>query len=472
MPNDVRGRGMWRTEEGGIVAHLGDRLLAPDGKKFIEPEDFMDGAHIYNRLPRLIGPSSTQAMPLDEAKVILDVFESRAWVHEGSGALLLGWIVLAPFCGALTDWRPHVWMSGPSRAGKSSILKRMVMPLLGDIHVAGQGLTTEAAIRQRLKNDAFPVICDEQEGTSKKAQSIVRGVLELARSASYPLADVLKGTASGRGAAYSVSSMFLLSSIAVGLSDAADQSRFAIVEMRPPDTIDPEERRTDWLATRRVIDRHVNLLTGRRLIARTLGWFRSGKFDKLLTVTKKAADHVLKDARRGDQYGTLAAGTWMMMGDDVPSESEVTDWFSSLDFSTYSEARASNEGIEIVTRLFQFRENVRIDNQVHTVTIGDLVDIARKRDLINQGTVKAADAEKALRQIGMRVTAEGDALLISNGSEWVSARLRDTPYQTGWARILKTIPAASAHTPIRFHSELQKSRGTRIPFAAIGSSES
>ena len=173
-----------------------------------------------------------------------------------------------------------------------------------------------------------------------------------------------------------------------------------------------------------------------------------------------------------DRYGTLAAGTWMMMGDDVPSESEVTDWFSSLDFSTYSEARASNEGIEIVTRLFQFRENVRIDNQVHTVTIGDLVDIARKRDLINQGTVKAADAEKALRQIGMRVTAEGDALLISNGSEWVSARLRDTPYQTGWARILKTIPAASAHTPIRFHSELQKSRGTRIPFAAIGSSES
>ena len=471
MPDAVRGRGVWRTEENEVVVHLGDRLLAPGDKKFTKPEDFVDGNHIYDRLPRVIGPSSTKAMSLEEAQIILDLFNSRAWVNEGSGALLLGWIVLAPFCGALVDWRPHIWLSGPMRSGKTSILKRMVMPLLGDLRVAGQGTTTEAAIRQRLANDAFPVICDEMEGSSKKAQVIVRGVLELCRSASYPMADVLKGTASGRAVSYTVSSMFLLSSIAVGLSDPADKSRFAIVEMKPPETLDPEQRRLDWIKTRRLIDQHVNQLAGRRLIARTLGWFRSGRFDKLLAVTKTAADHVLKDARLGDQYGTLAAGTWMMMGDDVPSESEVTDWYGSLNFGVSGEEDV-HEGMEILSDLLQVREEVRISGQVQTMTVGNLIVMARKvgRYTTEADESKNKQADKALRKIGMRISPDGESLMISNQSTWVREQVADSSYGTEWWRLLRTIPGASAHAPVRFHSKLPKSRCTAIPIAAITSS--
>ena len=109
MPNAVRGRGMWRTEEGALVAHFGDRLLAPGDRKSQPPESYNDGSTIYYRQPRIAGPSSTRLMPLEERRNLLDMIQSRHWKHDGSGFLLMGWVVLAPFCGAL-DWRPHVWV--------------------------------------------------------------------------------------------------------------------------------------------------------------------------------------------------------------------------------------------------------------------------------------------------------------------------------------------------------------------------
>ena len=468
MPNAVRGRGMWRTEEGALVAHFGDRLLAPGDRKSQPPESYNDGSTIYYRQPRIAGPSSTRLMPLEERRNLLDMIQSRHWKHDGSGFLLMGWVVLAPFCGAL-DWRPHVWVNGSKGCGKTKIIELFVLPLLADMVLSGQGRTTEAGIRQALKHDALPVICDEMEGTTRGSQAAVRQVLELARSASAPTGRIIKGSQHGRALTYSSRSMFLLASISVGLTEAADKSRFCILPLMGSAELEPDFRRQDWSDFRREQREHCHKIAGRQLMAAQMDFWRSGKMFKLMDVCKAAADQVFKDARMGDQYGTLAAGAWTMMSDDVPSENEVIDHLRSLTFAGTAVEDEENEGFEILTILLQVRENVRIDGQVHTMTVGELIDLAADDDPSSTSPVKAKHADNALRQIGIRIAPNKRGIMIANTSEWVKKQLAGTSFHAGWGRNLRGIRGAERTDPVPFSHRLQKSRATFIPFDALSS---
>ena len=63
-----------------------------------------------------------------------------------SAHFLLGWLVLAPVCGAL-NWRPHIWLTGGAGTGKTTILKLFIRPLLGGVVQSATGGTTEAGLR-------------------------------------------------------------------------------------------------------------------------------------------------------------------------------------------------------------------------------------------------------------------------------------------------------------------------------------
>ena len=53
-------------------------------------------------------------------------------MKPGSHLLLAGWVALAPVCGAL-GWRPHAWITGKAGSGKTTIMKRFVNFLVGEI---------------------------------------------------------------------------------------------------------------------------------------------------------------------------------------------------------------------------------------------------------------------------------------------------------------------------------------------------
>ena len=466
-PGMIRGRGIWRNEDLKIVAHLGDRLLPPDVRRYIPPENYADGDTIYHRLPRLSGPSSTKPMPLEDRKRLYEMFASRFWHHDGSGPLLLGFTVLAPFCAAL-DWRPHIWIIGTKGCGKTKVIELMILPLMGDMVLAGQGRTTEAGIRQTLGHDALPVVCDEMEGTSPGARGAVRGILELARSASSPTGQVIKGTQHGKSLRFQVRSSFLLASISSGLTEPSDQSRFCVLPLKGSNEIDPELRRKDWIDFRRKLKRHVHRVAGRQLIAATLKAFRSGHMDELLHVCKSSADQVFRDARMGDQMGTLAAGAWLCQSDEIPSENEVTDWLGSLSFAGMDwQGEEESKGLVVLNKLLQARESVRVDGQMHSLTVGSLIAIATGRTLTGDQTVKAEDADRALRQIGFRIAPNGNGILIANTSEWVKQKLAKTPYHAGFIRVLRSIPGAEKRNATNFHSRQKSSRATFIPMAAL-----
>jgi putative DNA primase/helicase len=88
-----------------------------------------------------------------------------------SGDLLAGWIVLAPFSGALR-WRPHIWVTGTAGAGETTVVNDIIKPLVA-VAVGAEGPTTEAGLRGELKGAALPVLFDEVErsGTSSAARS-------------------------------------------------------------------------------------------------------------------------------------------------------------------------------------------------------------------------------------------------------------------------------------------------------------
>ncbi|NDG76184.1 MAG: hypothetical protein EBX49_12875, partial [Synechococcaceae bacterium WB8_1B_136] len=220
----IRGRGAW-WDEGRTVLHLGDRLITPEGEHPITKP--FRSRHIYQRLKRLEGPCGVEPLTVQEAGVIVGIANRFRWEVPASGTLLLGWVVLAPICGALR-WRPHLWLTAGAGSGKSQILDRFVAPLLGDLSLVVVGATTEAGLRQTICCDAVPVVFDEAESNEKGDQQRMQAILSLARVASSESsAEMLKGSPSGDVSRYRVRSMFLMSSIATALKQGADKSRFA-----------------------------------------------------------------------------------------------------------------------------------------------------------------------------------------------------------------------------------------------------
>lgn len=441
----------------------GDGLLAP-GEKWIAPEDYRDGNTIYVRRPPLVGPSLTHAMTVEEAGPIIDIFTDLPWTANGMGLIALGWTVIAPACGAL-EWRPHLSLIGAKGSGKTRVLQKIIQPLLGDMYVLAQGMSTEAGIRQYLRGDALPVVCDEGgDPTSKKDKDIIEGRLALARSASSPSGGTLKETTTGTAIAHQCHSMFLFASTAPPFTQPEDAFRFAVAQLKSPHMMDPRKRCLDWMELQLRIWEHITPVTGSELLARTLWSFQSGHFDKLSAICTDAASQYFEDVRMGDQYGPLAAGVWSLMTYEVPPLNEVTDWFGMYDWGTSGEAETEDEGLAIIRMLLQAR--IQFDKGApQQLTIGDLIDIAREGPSVDP--TRRELARKYLRQLGIAIAKDDDGLLIANRSEWVKHQLRETPYANGWRNLIRTIPGAEVGPRTRFDSKITSGRTTFIPFSAI-----
>lgn len=472
-PEGIRGRGCWRDEDDRVVLHLGDRLLAPGKDEYQTPDSYKQQNAIYPRLARLPGAAGTGQMTLGESKRIADLFQGLDWEAYSSGTLLAGWCALAPHCGAL-KWRPHVWITGPTSCGKTTVVTEMVIPLLGGMRVHREGLTSEAGIRQALQGDALPVLIDEVEQHNRNAESKVQGMLQLARSASSG-GVVSKGTPGGTEMRYEAKSMFLFSSTVVGIRQQADRNRTSILELKSPDATDYQSREDNWNRLQREIADRITVRTGRLLVARTLQWFRDGRFDKLLVNCRGAVRTVLNDARAADQYGALLAGAQMLTTDAVPRLDELVDWVKDLGLQSYMPDPVQ-DGLAIIELLFQ--AEVQVDS-ARRLSVGEIVDIVQPAGAPHRDSqpteLTPKEAAGALKRLGLRVYPANydeeirvDSLFIANTSKWVDRRLRNTPYRDGWRRKLRTIPSAVASQKQRYVSgSFRNARGTLVPIKSL-----
>jgi len=161
-------------DAGRAVLHCGDMLYIDGVKTELH---MIRSKYVYISSSKLLIPHE-KPLETSQAIKLRYLCESLVWDNQLSGSLLAGWLVIAPIC-AMLDWRPHIWITGQAGAGKSTVLNSIIKPILGDIAMCYDGGTTEAAIRETMRNDGRPIVYDEAEPSDT-----MTNVMMLSRSAS------------------------------------------------------------------------------------------------------------------------------------------------------------------------------------------------------------------------------------------------------------------------------------------------
>jgi hypothetical protein len=228
-PSNMRGCGVWRDRD-QIVVNSGGQLLV-DGLRI--PFAHHDSEFTYVKSPSLKGPADDEAT-LEDLQHIENVVRRWNFADNAGPAFLLGWIVTAMLSGA-SRWRPNIWLTGPTNAGKSTATDAVVKPLIRPVGGRVYGsCTTAAGLRQDLGHSAVPVLIDEFESDTPADRSRVDQIISLVRSSSSNEgAVVAKGTTSGNAISFLVRSSFAFASIDVGLAKAQDQNRTQVIRLLP-----------------------------------------------------------------------------------------------------------------------------------------------------------------------------------------------------------------------------------------------
>jgi len=372
---------------------------------------------------------------------------------------MAGFAFLAPICGAL-KWRPHVWLTSQRGAGKTWTQDNIVKPLLGQSVLVVQGSTTEAGIRQSLRQDARPVMFDEAESEDAAAQRRMKGVIELARqSSSDSSAEIAKGTVGGSGMSFRARSMFLMGSINVSLSSAADETRFSVLSLDPP------KRTPEGIAEFKALQREVvSTLTPERCAA-----IRARSYD-LIPVIRQNADTMaqavaerLGSQRIGDQVGTLLAGAIAMCHRRTISLEKAREWAAMVDLEDAQEAEAVSDELMCLQTILQHQVSVETDSRRVHRALSELVAGATSKKVVAQDFY-AMDCNELLGRYGLKVA--GDMLLVSNTHAEIKKILRDSPWGGKWSPLLKRIPGSKPRaTSERFAGTVTRCVG--VPISAV-----
>jgi len=446
-----RGRGAWWDNRRAVL-HLGDRLLV-DGS----PVDIttISTRYIYERAPQLEFDGAA-AIPKDQAIIFRQICESLFWERRQHALYLAGWCVLAPICGALS-YRPHIWLTGAAGTGKTTIIEALVRPVVGDWALHVQSTTSAAGVRQELRLDALPVICDEFEGEDEHARTRVQGMLELARQAFTDSgARILKGTSGGRAQHYIVRSMFCFSSIGVNLVQHADIRRIAVVSLAEPRNTEKQSRSEHWAALTRRIESTLTRSYCAGLRARTI---------QLLPIIRQNSEifanllaERLGSRWAGDQVGPLLAGAWSLSSDRVIPAETAADWISRQDWDEQERIAGNRDEARLLDVILATK--IR-DDRNRERTIAEMVAaIVRPEFDAAAGILPAARSEGLpdpnvpedgyLRRHGIRVVADDALMWIADSHPGLSRILQNTPWARGWGRILQRLPGAVQRNRMRF----------------------
>jgi putative DNA primase/helicase len=429
-PTRIRGRGAWE-DEGRIVFHHGG-YLSVDGV----PTDItaIKSRYVYE-LNRSLPEPAEDALTSDEGEALLSIAERFRWATPGSAALMLGWVALAPVCGAL-PWRPHLWLTGGAGSGKSTVLTKFGHHLLSGIDVYALGKSTEPGIRQELKSDARPVMMDESESNEEDDVRRIQNILGLIRQASSETgAKTYKGTATGHALSFDVRSMFCLASIQVALKQKADIDRLTVLALRSTTEEEKDGAGEEWRTLREILHGlHKDRTLPARLLRRVIDQLPVTL--QAITVFCDAAADKFGSQRDGDQYGTLLAGAWSLISTQVPTREQAVELIERYDWSEYRERSDEDESKRALAALLE--AHIRVHGGIE-VTVFELVAAASQRptDVVD---LTAPKAQAFLERHGLKV--KDNHLLVSNTSVELRNLMSGTQFAADLRGLLLRTPGA------------------------------
>lgn len=428
-PAMLRGRGVWRDAD-GIVYNAGDAcfLVLPDGR--MERVDGVREPYIYDAGAPLIHPAD-DALTDEEGARLVNFFTARPWVLPCAGELVAGWMVCAVLAGVL-PFRPQVWVNAPAFTGKSVLKRDMLLALggRGDVEeVTGGhavqlegGDTSPAAVHQKTRNDALPVVFDEAEsnGGERRARNM-EGLLALVRSAATS-GDVglSKGGADGTAKNYLLRCCFLLFSIANNLDRAADTSRFLVLRLSP--LMDDAARADMWQRQEaaRAMTQGQNFTA--RLFARLLR-----AVPVLLDNARTIRAHLMdagNNARRSEVLGYLLAGAHALTKS------------GAVDAAYLERAAAVAQAVEEGQERESDKQRCLDTLLGYSVSLhGVPANVARLckmvRGVVDKTVGEAADVVRALESLGLEWKDTANALQVNPAAPGLKGVFRGTDWQGG-----------------------------------------
>ena len=463
-PDRLRGRGAWIDNKRAVL-HLGDKLIV-DGDPV--PINMFSSRFIYEQARTLPVDIAPEAMSAAQSKRLMDLCIAAPWEDpESMGRLLAGWCVIAPVCGAM-PWRPHLWITSEAGGGKSWILDNIIRALLGSIAVFAQSKTSEAGLRGELGIDARPVVFDEFETQNDADRARVQQVLDLARQASSETgADILKGTQTGGVRRYRIRSCFAFSSITLGLTQAADESRTVILTLKT----DPDQAKRQEHFTK-LKSLHAEVMTPEfagALLTRTL---------RLLPIIRYNAETFAQaiarsgsSRRAGDTLGVLLAGAWSLRSNLVATAAQADDFIGQKGGwvkSALSRNETEAEWKRAIGHLVQ--QMIRITNgngRSEDVPVGELIAVATGQTAANH-PIQPSDAVTSLTRSGIKVQFDGNVrfVAIANTSSVVAGWFSRTAWAAGWLATLARAPGTRpSGKTVAFGAH--RSRALILPIACV-----
>lgn len=449
-PKRLRGRGVWvdRAEDQveRAVLNTGNQLLVKRPDQEAKQVSFVrfKSKWIYEKRKDLLLDVKDYQTPAsdDDGRLIREMCQMIRWESPIYADLLAGWLATAIVCGGL-EWRTHCWITGNHGSGKTQVVKRIVGSVLGDLAIYPLGATTEAGIRSQLQSDAVPVVFDESE-TDKYAEQRRQAVLGLMRQASSDgRGTIMKGSANHQAHEFAVRSAFMLSSIGVGMKEAADLTRTAVLTVRPLESYNPTERaklENNWT---RLLDIEAMMppQMPQRLLARQVNnlWVLRANIDSF----KKAAAEVMNSPRIGDQLGTLLAGSHSLYSTSLMSVEQCKKYIEAKDFSEFLAVRSEREDMALLHHICGSMIRVETMRGVQERALGELLRLVLLHP--SDAEIDFKECEMILARYGLRVAQEG----LERTGVWIGQRvpalnriMQTSEYFEGWAGVLLRHPHA------------------------------
>ncbi|RWB40312.1 MAG: toprim domain-containing protein [Mesorhizobium sp.] len=463
-PSRKVGRGVI-LDKARVVAHIGDRLVV-DG---IETDlNLANSQWIYQkRAPIKVG--SLTALSMLETKRLDALLAKLSWVAPEMGRLFGGWLAIAPICGALT-FRPHVWITGERGSGKSTVMDAIAGRLLESTSIRVQGDTTEAGVRQALKDDLLPILFDEFEAKTDDDRRRISKIIGLARQAfSSNGAPIIKGGAGGDSVAYRVRSAFLFASIDKSMTLPADDSRIVTLELRGPDPNANEAARRLRADSFAQLQKEMDVLLAddfsERFFMRSIS---------LVSVINKNAETFARaiakktgKQRLGDTLAAPLAGWLSLHHDKSISEEAAAERVESWKWLGEAIDRGHTHADHDAAMTHLMQSPLILDGGVRR-TVGEMI-----AKVVDGDVDFAATYHQALLRHGLRVElpeepGAGAAILVSNTHPAIKAIFHGMPFHQA---TLKQHPAVKPNEKtVRFEGR-DKVRCLRIDLEAYGESQ-
>lgn len=435
-PSKLRGRGAW-FDEGRSVLHCGNRLIIDGVETGIA--DFQSQTAFIYEAAFPLGVKTERRLAPPESKEFADICGRLNWGKPIHGRYFAGWCVLSIICGALA-WRPHLFISGGSGAGKSWVMRELAGRVLYGFAVKVSASTSEAGLRQTLAGDALPVIFDDTDPDSKADMQRMQNVLGLMRACSTDDSGLtIKGSGDGQAVRYDMRSCFICSAVGDPIVKQTDRTRIEVLKLEPSvlgavasrKAFGDLEKDTDKLLS----DEYIRAFQARAI--------------HLLPIIRKnaktfagAAAVAIGTQRLGDQIGALLAGAYSLFSDKIVESKTAEEWVSKQDWADDIATAKQKEEVKLCDYLCSV--TLRTDKGERSVE--HLIDIAKGPYIANH--LSPDDAYETLRRHGMMLKDE--RLAIANNNPQLSKLLENTAWPVNWNKHLIRLKDAQFGEVSRF----------------------